>query len=195
MPAHRRARASSTSGPGERAVALDRGAGDPADAGGAAAIDGIQDVEGRAPLPAVHGDRAVADVDRHDELFAVGRRVPLERAVVGKRCGADHDAPGSRGEQRLGVCERADASCRLDGDRLDRGHDGLDERRVDPTRAGGTEVDEMDQLRATRRELSRERERVGAPRDDAVERAALEPNGFSLEHVECWNDRESILSN
>ena len=96
--------------------------------------------------------------------------------------------------KRLGVCERADASRRLDRDRLDRGHDGADERRVDPTRAGRTEVDEMDQLSATRRELSRERQRIGAPRDDAVERAALEPNGLSLEHVDCRDDRESILS-
>ena len=52
----------------------------------------------------------------------------------------------------------------------------------------------MDQLSATRRELSRERQGVRAPRDDAFERAALEPNGFSFEHVECWNDRESTLS-
>ena len=69
-----------------------------------------------------------------------------------------------------------------------------DELRVDATRAGGTEVDEMDELRAARRELSRERQRIGSPRDDVVERAALEPNGLSLEHVDCRDDQEPILS-
>ena len=125
------------------------------------------------------------------------RRRPTRTARARRRRRTRRCRPRRAGlprRERFGVCKRADPSRRLHRDRVDGGHDGLDERRVDPTRAGRSEVDEMDQLRATRCELSRERQGVGAPRDDAVERATLEPNGFSFEHVECWNDRESILS-
>jgi hypothetical protein len=166
-----------------------------ADAGRSTAIDGVQDVEARAPLPTVYGNGVVADVDRHDEPIAEGRRIPIERPVVGERCGADHHAQGSHAEKRLGVRARPDASCCLDGHRRNRGHDVADELRVDPTGARGTEVDEMDELRAARSELARERQRIGPPRHDLVERAALEPNGVPLEHVDGGDDQESIVSN
>ena len=167
-------------GPGERAVAVDRGAVDARHAGREAARDRVVEREPRALGPAGGADLAVADVERDDEPLAE-RLDPRRR--IRERGRADDDAVGARREQRRGVldasgCRRRPGARRRGGSATARTSSG----RTRPERAPSRSTRWI-APRARLGEAPRERDRLARPLDDVVVVALVQPHRALAEHV------------
>ena len=160
-------------GPCERPVAVDRGAQDAADSGGAAALGGLVDRDRGRLRPAADGDVAVANVDRDDEPFAE-RAVRSVRARPRRRTRRSRRRRGRR-PPRAGARHRRPSGCRPRPARR-AGAAASAARRTTSGRiravARAVEIDEVDERRRRRRGRSR-RGRVGRRGDSSPARSRL----------------------